>query len=237
LAREGAQVTICSRNERKLRETAKEIESSTGVPVLFFRIDLNNEDEIKTLVEKTIVQYGKIDVLVTNTGGPPLLPFLETSRQDWCNTVNSLLMSVIHCCKEVIPYMKKQKGGRIINMTSFSAKQPAERLILSNAVRAGVLGITKTLSNELGEYRILVNAVCPGWTLTKRIEELARAIAENTGKTYGKVITEWEDRIPLKRLAQPEEIAHLVVFLASDRASYITGTTIQVDGGYIQSLL
>ncbi|UCG54319.1 MAG: SDR family oxidoreductase, partial [Dehalococcoidia bacterium] len=118
-----------------------------------------------------------------------------------------------------------------------AAKQPAGRLILSNAVRAGVLGITKTLSNELGGYGILVNAVCPGWTLTERMQGLAQAIAENTGKTDAEVITEWETKIPLKRLAQPEEIAHLVVFLASDRASYITGTTIQVDGGYIQALL
>jgi len=197
LAREGAQVTVCARNERKLRETAKEIESATGVPVLFFRIDLNNEDEIRFLVAKTIERQGKVDVLVTNTGGPPLRPFLETTRKDWCNAVNLLLTSVIRCCKEVIPYMKKHKWERIINMTSFAAKQPAERLILSNAVRAGVLGITKTLSNELGKYGILVNAVCPGWTLTERMQGLARAIAENTGKTDDKVITEWEAKIPL----------------------------------------
>ena len=122
-------------------------------------------------------------------------------------------------------------------MTSFAAKQPENRLILSNAIRAGILGLTKTLSNELAPRGILVNAVCPGWTLTKRIEELAESKAERTGETYEEAIADWAGRIPLGRLARPEEIANLVVFLASERASYITGTTIQVDGGYIRSLL
>ncbi|MEM2111757.1 MAG: SDR family oxidoreductase [Candidatus Bathyarchaeia archaeon] len=133
--------------------------------------------------------------------------------------------------------MKERKWGRIINMTSFAAKQPAERLILSNTIRAGILGLTKTLSNELAEYGILVNAVCPGWTLTRRVEELARVNVEKTGKTYRAVIDDWASKIPLKRLAKPEEIANLVVFLASERASYITGAVIQVDGGLIKSLL
>lgn len=162
---------------------------------------------------------------------------METSEEDWREAVNSLLMSVVNCCMEVIPHMKRNKWGRIINMTSFAAKQPAERLVLSNAVRAGVLGLTKTLANELAEYNILVNAVCPGWTLTGRVRELAISTAEKTGKTVEAVIAEWANNIPLKRLAKPEEIANLVVFLASERASYITGTVIQVDGGFIKSLL
>jgi 3-oxoacyl-[acyl-carrier protein] reductase len=133
--------------------------------------------------------------------------------------------------------MKKHKWGRIINMTSFAVKQPAERLILSNSVRAAVLGLTKTLSNELAEYGILVNAVCPGWTLTKRVEELARSTAEKTGKKCEAVIADWANNIPLKRLACPEEIANLVVFLVSEKASYITGAVMQADGGFIKSLL
>ena len=132
--------------------------------------------------------------------------------------------------------MKKQNWGRIINMTSFAAKQPAERLILSNALRSGILGLTKTLSNELASEGILVNAVCPGWTRTQRIDELAEATARQTSTTPANVLLRLAERIPMKRLARPEEIANLVVFLASNCASYITGTVIQVDGGFIQAL-
>lgn len=237
LAKEGAKLTICARNEEMLSETASEIESLTGTQVLPVRANLMSKEDIRLMVEKTVETFGNVDILVNNTGGPPSALFLETSDNDWQEAVNSLLMSVIDCCREAIPYMKENKWGRIISMTSFAAKQPAERLILSNAVRAGVLGLTKTLSNELAEYGVLVNAVCPGWTLTSRVKELAKSTAGNTGKNYKDVIAEWADSIPLKRLAQPEEIANLVVFLSSERASYITGAVIQVDGGFIKSLL
>jgi 3-oxoacyl-[acyl-carrier protein] reductase len=133
--------------------------------------------------------------------------------------------------------MKQHKWGRIINITSFAAKQPVDRLILSNALRAGILGLTKTLSNELGPEGILVNAICPGWTQTQRLESLARQRARQTSQSLQEVLNDWARQIPLKRLARPEEIAHLTVFLASECASYITGTVIQVDGGYIQALI
>ncbi|MFW6119810.1 MAG: SDR family oxidoreductase [Petrotogales bacterium] len=237
LAKEGANITICARNVKKIKETAKEIEHLTKTKILPVQTDLRNKDDIKALVKKTVETFGHIDILINNTGGPPPMLFLETSGKDWQEAVNLLLMSIINCCYEVIPHMKKQKWGRIINMTSFAAKQPAERLVLSNAIRAGILGLTKTLSNELAEYNILVNAVCPGWTFTKRVERLARSTAEKKGKNYKTIIAEWADNIPLGRLAQPEEIANLVVFLSSERASYITGTVTQVDGGYIKSIL
>jgi len=237
LAKEDAKVVICARNEDELKETAEELKSSNENEVLSVRVDLRNKEDIKTLVKKTVKKFGGVDILVNNTGGPPLSLFTETSEEDWRDAADLLLMSVVTACKEVIPHMKARKWGRIINMTSFAAKQPAERLVLSNAVRAGVLGLTKTLSNELAEYGILVNAVCPGWTLTRRVEDLASSTAAKTGKTYEAVIGEWAGNIPLKRLAQPEEIANLVVFLASEQASYITGAVIQVDGGFIKSLL
>jgi 3-oxoacyl-[acyl-carrier protein] reductase len=189
------------------------------------------------MVEATANKFGRIDVLVNNTGGPPSALFLETTDKNWQETFDSLLMSVVNCCREVVPYMRANKWGRIINMTSFAAKQPAERLVLSNAIRAGVLGLTKTLSNEWAEYGILVNAVCPGWTLTDRVKRLAESSADRTGKDCDAIISEWARSTALNRLAQPEEIANLVVFLASEKASYITGAVVQVDGGVIKSLL
>lgn len=237
LAMEGAQVAICARNIDPLIDTARDITTSTGTEVLPVRVDLKEKEDIRLMVERTVGKFNRIDILVNNTGGPLSKPFIETSEEDWHSSVDSLLMSVITCCKEVIPYMKKNGWGRIINMTSFAAKQPAENLILSNTVRAGILGLTKTLSNELAVDGILVNAICPGWTKTRRIEELAKSIAEKTGKNYEEIIADWARKITLKRLANPEEIANLVVFLASNKATYITGTVLQVDGGYIKSLL
>jgi 3-oxoacyl-[acyl-carrier protein] reductase len=236
LAKEGAQVTICARHIDKLMDTARNITESTGTEILPVCVDLRQKKDIRLMVERTVGKFSRIDILVNNTGGPPSKLFSATLDEDWYSAVDSLLMSVINCCRDVIPYMKENKWGRIINMTSFAAKQPSESLILSNTIRAGILGLTKTLSNELAGYGILVNAVCPGWTQTRRIEELAKAIAEKTERTYKAVIDEWASKIPLKHLAQPEEIANAVAFLASEKASYITGSVIQVDGGFIQSI-
>jgi 3-oxoacyl-[acyl-carrier protein] reductase len=236
LATEGVNVVICSRNIEKLNNTAKSIANNTGANVFPVQTDLTKNEDVHNLVEKTIQEFGNIDILINNTGGPPSMFFSETTDNDWRKAVDQLLMSVVNCSYGVLSYMKKRKWGRIINMTSFAAKQPYEGLILSNSLRAGILGLTKTLSNEFSKDNILINAVCPGWTLTDRLEELAKTKAEKFGKNPKTIINEWAEEIPLGRLAKPQEVANLVTFLASERASYITGCSIQVDGGYIKSI-
>jgi len=237
LAQEGALLTICARSGARLKEAATEIESSFGAEVLALRTNLSNRGDLRRLVKETVKRYGRIDILINNTGGPPSAPFLKISEGDWRQAVNSLLMSVVLLCLEVVPHMQKHRWGRIINMTSIAAKQPVENLVLSNSLRAGILALSKTLSNELARDNILVNSICPGYTLTLRTEELARTQSLKTGVTYEQVFHGWEKEIPLSRLAEPHEIADLVVFLASERASYVTGAVIQVDGGWLKAML
>jgi 3-oxoacyl-[acyl-carrier protein] reductase len=236
LSMEGTRVVICARNEGALKEATNEIHGATGNEVLPVRADLSRNEQVVKLVRTAFTHFDRIDILVNNTGGPPSLDFLETSNQHWLDAYNQLMMSTINTCSAVIPYMQAGKWGRIINMTSFAAKQPADKLVLSNAIRAGILGLSKSLSNELASHGILVNAVCPGWTMTKRVEDLARARANAEGRTSEEIVKTWESQIPLKRMAQPREIASLVVFLASERASYITGAVVQVDGGVVKGL-
>jgi 3-oxoacyl-[acyl-carrier protein] reductase len=212
LAKEGANVTICARTVDTLKTTAKEIESMFGTEVLAFSANRKVKENIQAMVKATANNFGRIDVLVNNTGGPPSALFHETTDKDWQETFNSLLMSIVNCCHEVMPYMRAKKWGRIINMISFAAKQPAERLFSSNAIRAGVLGLTKTLSNELAEYGILVNAVCPSWTPTDRVKRLAQSIVDKTGKDYDAIISEWARSTALNRLAQLKKLRVLWCF-------------------------
>lgn len=236
LSQEGARVTICARNKDVLTKAANEIQAQTKNEVLPVRADVTKREEIEALVSAAYGRFKRVDILVNNTGGPPSTTFEETSDQHWHNTYSLLFMSVVHACRAVIPHMQKARWGRIINMTSFVAKQPADNLILSNAIRAGIFGLSKSLSIELAPHGILVNAVCPGWTLTKRVENLAKSRAEAQNEASERIIEGWKSQIPLRRMAQPREIADLVTFLASDRASYITGAVIQIDGGVVKSL-
>ncbi|MHA1333070.1 MAG: SDR family oxidoreductase [Candidatus Odinarchaeia archaeon] len=236
LAHEGVKLTICARGEEQLFKTAEEIRQKTGAQVLAIPTDVTKEEQVKNLIKETIKEYETVHILVNNAGGPPTGYFLEIPQKTWEEAVRLNLMSTIYMCREVIPYMIKQKWGRIINLTSFSVKQPIDGLILSNTVRAGVIGLAKTLSNEYGKYNILVNNVCPGYTFTERVKKLAETKANAQGTTPDKIIENWTKNIPLGRLGKPEEIANLVVFLASEKASYITGTSIQVDGGLIKGI-
>jgi 3-oxoacyl-[acyl-carrier protein] reductase len=237
LAREGANLAICAREKAELLKTAKEIMSATSARVLPIIADVTNPEDIHKLVKKAADEFERIDILVTNAGGPPTGLFSNFDDKDWQDAVTLNLLSTIRLCREVIPYMRKAGGGRIVNIVSVAAKQPIEGLILSNSIRAAVIGLAKTLSNELAPDNILVNSVCPGWILTDRLSSVIQKRAESQGKTYETALADTTANIPLGRCGTPEEVANLIVFLASERASYITGVTIQVDGGLIKGLL
>lgn len=236
LAREGARVTICARSENELSQTAEQIRRGYGAQVLAAASDLTKYEDIKRLVNETIAAFGGIDILVNNTGGPPPGGFFEHDDAAWEEAFQRLLMYVVRICREVIPHMKKRGGGRIINNTSFTVKEPVDRLILSNVFRVGVISLAKTLSRELAKYNILVNNVCPGSFDTERMRQLLEERSETSGRSVDEVREELVQNIPLGRMQSPEELADLVVFLASERASGITGATIQVDGGMVRGL-
>ncbi|MFX1363629.1 MAG: SDR family oxidoreductase [Promethearchaeota archaeon] len=240
LYQEGANVVICSRSEENLKIAKEKIENSYSVAlnnkVYYIVTDLMYEDQIKILVDKTLEEFGRIDILVHNAGGPPSGPIDIISKDEWSNSIDLNLRSFIYITYMVIPIMKKQNGGRIIAITSVSVKEPLNNLVLSNTTRLGVVGFAKTLANEYGKDNILVNVVCPGPTLTDRMKELITTTVKDTGQTYSEVEKTWIEPIPLGRLGKPEEFANLVVFLSSEKASYITGTVIQVDGGFSKSI-
>jgi 3-oxoacyl-[acyl-carrier protein] reductase len=236
LAREGVKVAICSRGEKELHQTAEDIRKAYGTEVLAVTADLTKYQDIKRLVSKTVDALGRIDILVNNTGGPPPGGFFDHDDDAWEAAFQRLLMYVVRMCREVIPHMRKQGWGRIINDTSFTVKEPLDRLILSNVFRVGVISMAKTLSRELAKDNITVNNVCPGTFDTDRIQQLLAERAETSGKSIDEVKDELIKDIPLGRMQKPEELADLVVFLASEKASGITGTTIQVDGGMVRGL-
>jgi len=236
-AQEGARVAICARGEETLRATAAEISSETGSEVLPVVADVTLAAEIKTLVFSVEEHFGRIDVLVNNAGGPPTGAFLDFDDQDWEAALRLNLISTVRLCRAVLPGMRTRSWGRIVNITSVTVKQPMDGFILSTAARSAVAGMAKSLANECSTQGITVNNVCPGYTLTDRVKSLAEKQAANDGKSVQEIIESFAANIPARRLGRPEELATLVVFLASERAAYITGTTIQVDGGYVKSLL
>jgi len=232
LAREGAKLAICARTAATLNATAEEIRRATAAEVFVRPVDVTDYDAVRGFVAETFERFGRVDVCVTNAGGPPAKLFAATTVEDWQSAVNLNLMSTLYFSREVLPLMQKQKWGRFITITSVAVKQPVDGLILSNAVRSAVSGLVKSLANEYGKDNVLVNNVCPGYTQTARLDELAGRMAAGESVEPAQIRERWAAQVPLQRLGQPEEFANLVVFLASERASYITGQSILVDGGY-----
>lgn len=235
-AREGAKVSICARGEQRLRETEEGIRRESGAEVLAVTADMSRPEEIQKFVARTVERFGRLDVVVTNAGGPPPGEFMKFTDEDWEKAFHLSFMSALRLTREAVPHMRKAGGGRVINITSYAVKEPIPGLVLSNAVRSGVIGLAKSLSRELARDHILINNVCPGRIDTERARKLNQARAERLRKPVEEVDKEMAAEIPLGRYGTAEETANLIVFLGSDKASYITGTTIQIDGGLVRSI-
>ena len=235
-AEEGCRLAICSRTKEKLIETSREIKAKYNIEPFWGVCDLNNSKDIDNFYDAVTKQFGKVNILVNNCGGPIPGFFRDLTEEDWNDAFKQVLMSVVRFSNLVLPSMIEQEWGRIINITSIAVKQPVHNLMLSNSLRAGVTGFAKSLSNEFSCKNITVNNVAPGYTLTHRLYELAVNRAKTSGKSHEEILVEMAKDVPANRLGGPEEIASLVVFLASQKASYITGTTIQVDGGTTKAI-
>ncbi len=235
-AREGAKVAICARGEAALQETAAAIRKETGGEVLAIVADMAKAEDIRKFVNDSAAQLGRLDVIVNNAGGPPPGEFMKFTDEDWTQAFNLSFMSTMRMTREAVPHMKKVGGGKVVNITSYSVKEPIAGLVLSNAVRSAVIGLAKTLSRELARDNILFNNVCPGRIDTDRAQKLNKARAERLGKPVEEINREMAAEVPLGRYGTAEEAADLIVFLGSDRASYISGTTIAIDGGLVRSI-
>ena len=237
LAAEGAHLVMCARGKDTLEQTAESIRQKAAVKVIAVAADVSDPNDAARVVKAAFDEFGQVDILVTNSGGPPSAPFESLTPEMWDAAARLLLKSAVELTRAVLPGMKERRWGRILNVTSIAAKQPIEGLMLSNSLRAAVIGFARTLANEVAPFGITVNNLLPGYTRTDRVQELARAAGGKAGGSSTDILAKWEKEIPMGRLGEPREFAALAAFLASERASYITGSSIAVDGGWIRSLL
>jgi len=235
-AREGCAVAVCGRDPGRLEE-ARALLEAAGAPVLAVPADVGDPEAVERLVDEVADAFGTIHILVNNAAGPKPGTFDGLSGADWEDAFRLTLMSAVNATRAALPHMRRQRWGRVINIGSYSVKQPIGELMLSNSLRLGALGWAKTMATQLAPENILVNTVCPGWTATDRMTQVVGARAAAQGRTAEDTAAGIAAGIPLGRFARPEEVADLIVFLASERASYLTGTAIPVDGGIVQSAL
>lgn len=235
-AAEGCRVAMCARNQQTLQAAAEKIRAQHKVEVLAEAFDVTDAAAVGSFVAAVAKKFGGVDVCVTNAGGPPAKGFLAASLEEWQRALELNFLSTVYFAREVIPHMQRKHWGRIVTLTSITTKQPVVDLVLSNAVRAAVVGLVKSLANEFGKDGILVNNVGPGFTATDRLKELAMSRSSASGKSEQEIFGAWAADAPLKRLGEPREVAETIVWLASERASYITGQTVLVDGGMYKGL-
>jgi 3-oxoacyl-[acyl-carrier protein] reductase len=235
-ATEGCRLAMCARSEPTLQAAAGKIRQKYKVQVFAEALDVGDPAAVTRFVAAVAAKFGGVDICVTNAGGPPAKGFLATTQEDWQRAVDLNFLSTVYFAREVIPYMQRQHWGRIITITSITTKQPVADLVLSNAVRAAVVGLVRSLANEFGKDGILVNNVGPGFTATDRLKQLARTRSAAVGKSEQELFNAWAADSPLKRIGEPREVAETITWLASERASYITGQTVLVDGGIYKGL-
>ena len=235
-AAEGCRVAMCARNRQNLESAADKLRKQYGVEVMTEAFDVTDAAAVSQFVAGVASKFGAVDICVTNAGGPAAKGFLAASLEDWQHALDANFLSTVYFAREVIPHMQRKRWGRIITITSITTKQPVADLVLSNAVRAAVVGLVKSLANEFGKDGILVNNVGPGFTATDRLKQLARARSSASGKSEQEMFDGWAAEAPLKRLGEPREVAETIVWLASERASYVTGQTVLVDGGMYKGL-
>ena len=236
LAAEGARVVICARRDEKLQAARQAIIAETKADVRAVAADLATTAGIEAVAQAAERAFGPVDILVNNTGGPPSGPFEKLTWELWQQHVDNLLRSTVELTRRVLPGMRERKWGRVLNVTSITVKQPVDGLMLSNSLRAAVTGFARTLATEVAKDGVTVNCILPGFTKTERVEQLAKANAEREGVAVEKVNARTEAQIPIGRLGDPREFAALAAFLVSERASYITGQSVAVDGGWIRGL-